>query len=106
LPRIEVGDYTLVEDDTMVADMPPSTNLDFQNPTTLFTIELQSQTYATSTCRDLYYAAKEIRDRVSKIKDNDGTTDSRDETENCVDLEGNFDLELDEEDIHDINIRD
>jgi hypothetical protein len=42
LPRIEVRDYTLVQEDTMITDpgAPPFADLDFQNPIALFTMEL------------------------------------------------------------------
>jgi hypothetical protein len=108
LSGIEVGDYTLVQEDTMVTDVeaPPSADLDFQNPIAPFTMELRSQTHTTSTCRDLYYTAKEIRDRVSEIEDKDVTTDSGDETGDSVDSEDDFDPESDEEDMRDMNMKD
>jgi hypothetical protein len=43
LPNIKVGDYTLIEEDTIIMDAStPSANLDFQNPIAPLTMELQS----------------------------------------------------------------
>jgi hypothetical protein len=78
------------------------TNVNFQNPIALLTMELRSRTCATtSTCRDLYYTAKEIKDRVPKIEDKNRGTDLEDKTMDRLDTnsEGNFDPESDEEDL-------
>jgi hypothetical protein len=74
-------------------------------------IELQSYTYTTtSTCKDLYYTAKEIRDGVSnKDEDeNDAIAGLGDETEDGfnVDSKGDFDPKSDKDDPQNMNMRD
>jgi hypothetical protein len=112
LPGIEVGDYTL-EEDAIVVDIgtPLPTDVDFQNPIALFAMELRSRpNVMTSTRRDLYYTAKEIKDAVPEIEDDesDATTDLEDESMDRfdIDLEGDFDPESEEEDLREMNMRD
>jgi hypothetical protein len=108
LPRIKVGDYTLKEDAIVVdARTPLPTDVDFQNPIALFSMELRSQTTTTFTCRDLYYTEKEIKDEVPEIEDGGGT-DSEDETIDCpdTDSEDDFNPESNKENLRDMNIRD
>lgn len=84
MPNIKVGDYTLTKEDAIVVDaaIPPSPDLDFQNPIALFTIELRSQTCTISTHKDLYYTASEVTAGVPDIKEekDDINTNSGDET--------------------------
>jgi hypothetical protein len=107
LPNIKVGDYTLIEEDTIIADAnasTPSADLDFQNPIAPLTIELRSQ---TSTHRDLYYTAVEVAAEVLNIEDESrGTSDSEDNIEDHfgIDSDDDFDPELDE-DVQDMNIK-
>jgi hypothetical protein len=113
LPSIEVRDYTLDKEDTITtnATTPPSTDLQFQNPIALFTMELRSQTYTTSARKDLYYTAAEVAARISEEEDDDGSTvatDTEDDRDACFDAdsEDDFDPESDEEDIRNMNMRD
>ena len=69
-----------------------STNSTFQNPIAPFTMELRSQDRtSTTTGRDLYYTAKEIRKEVSEIEEGEDI-DLEDEVEQQFDtnLKGDF----------------
>jgi hypothetical protein len=96
----------MVTDAEVPPSAPPSADLEFQNPIVPFTMELRSQTYTTSTRRDLYYTAKEIRDRGSEIGDKDVTTDSEGEIGDGVDSEDDFDPKSEEENMRDMNMND
>lgn len=109
LPNIEVGDYALTEEYTIIVDAgtPSSADLNFQNPITPLTMELRSQTCTTSTRRDLYYTAAEVAAEVPEIKDESNVTiDSEDEIEDQFDIDSDddFDPESDE-DAQDMNMR-
>lgn len=105
MPNIEVGDYTLIEEDTIIANAStPSANPDFQNPIAPLTMELQSQ---TSTRRDLYYMAVEVAAEVPDIEDEShGTSDSEDDTEDYFDIDSDDDFDpASDENAQDMNMK-
>jgi len=91
VPNIEVGDYTLAEEDTITDAPTPSANLNFQNPIAPFAMELRSQAYTTSTRKDLYYTAAEV---AKGIEDDDKDDDEDDEgdKDETIDSGDDFDL--------------
>jgi hypothetical protein len=107
VPNVKVRDYALVEDNITTLLF---TNVDFQNLIALFAIELQSQAYTTSICKDLYYTAAEVAkgieedDEDNEDKDEDDKGDDKEDNNKTIDSGNNFDPESEEENADNMNM--
>jgi hypothetical protein len=82
---LQVGEWRLPqEQETIVVDAPQA-DLNFQNPTAPFTMELRQRRAPNRTARDVLVRDNEVDDTDIEQEEEDVSTDIGDDTEDCFD---------------------
>jgi hypothetical protein len=110
LPNITIREWRLLQepdDDTIIVKAPQE-DLNFQNPTAPFTIELRRRRALNRTTNNTLVRESEVDNRdIKEDKGSDATTNTGDDIADCFDLtdKEDFDPEFSLQDVHNIDIR-